>query len=309
MGGVAPCRHLHARKGRRSDLRCWCTVWSRPTSNPRRARARAIRAELGIAPDETVLTTVANLRDQKDYPTLRRAARIVLDRTSDVTFLAVGQGPLQDAIAQLHQELGLGKGFRLLGYRADVPEILAGSDAFVLASKYEGYPIAVMEALTIGLPVVSTDVGGVPETVAEGVEGFLVPSGDPEALAAALLRMVSDPATRARMGAAAAAAGSVSTSSPRSRSRSACTWSSAHTDGPGPRNSVIVASLCARHRAPVEHLTQCPREDPQIECERRMVHVPDVQPEPLVPVDGVPPVHLGPARDAGWHLQPASLLG
>ena len=170
------------------------------------SRAR-IRAELGLAPDVTVLTTVANLRDQKDYPTLLRAARIVLDQADGVTFLAVGQGPLQDEVAQLHTDLGLGDRFRLLGYRADVPELLVGSDAFVLASKYEGYPIAVMEALSVGLPVVSTDVGGVPETVTEGVEGYLVPPGDPGALAAALLRLVRDPAARARMGRAAVAAG------------------------------------------------------------------------------------------------------
>ena len=78
---------------------------------------------------------------------------------------------------------------------------------FVLASKYEGYPIAVMEALSAGLPVVSTDVGGVPETVAEGVEGYLVPPDDPESLAAALLRMARDPEARARMAKAAVEAG------------------------------------------------------------------------------------------------------
>ena len=170
------------------------------------ARSR-IRAELGLSADSTVVTTVANLREQKDYPTLLRAARIVLDQDEGVTFLAVGQGALHDEIAQMHAELGLGVHFRLLGYRSDVPEILIGSDVFVLASKYEGYPIAVMEALSVGLPVVSTDVGGVPETVTEGVEGFLVPPGDPEALAAALLRLVGDPAARAVMGAAAVAAG------------------------------------------------------------------------------------------------------
>ena len=170
------------------------------------ARER-VRAELGIPESATVVVTVANLREQKDYPNLMTAARAALDADDDVVFLAVGQGPDEAEIRSLHASLRLGERFRLLGYRSDVPDLLAAADLFVLASKYEGYPIAVMEALSMGLPVVSTDVGGVPDTVEEDVQGLLVPPHDPERLAAALLELIRDPARRERMSKEALTAG------------------------------------------------------------------------------------------------------
>lgn len=171
------------------------------------ARQR-VRHQLSIPDDAAVVITVANLREQKDYPNLMAAARRVLDAAPNAVFVSVGQGPDEAAVAALHAQLGLGEGFRLLGYRPDVPDLLSAADIFVLASKYEGYPIAVMEALSMGLPVASTDVGGVPDTVREGVEGLLVPPGDSDALATALLKLVRDPQLRARMREAALAAGS-----------------------------------------------------------------------------------------------------
>jgi glycosyltransferase involved in cell wall biosynthesis len=162
-----------------------------------------VRAQLGLAADAIVVITVANLREQKDYPNLMAAARIVLDELDDVVFVAVGQGPDEDKVRALHDDLDLGDRFRILGYRSDVPSLLTAADLFVLASKYEGYPIAVMEALSMGLPVVSTDVGGVPDTVEEGEQGLLVPPGDPVGLAAAIVRLVGDPALRSRMSEAA----------------------------------------------------------------------------------------------------------
>ena len=166
-----------------------------------------VRADLGLAEGTTVVLTVANLREQKDYPNLMAAARIALDALDDVVFLAVGQGPDEEKVHTLHADLGLGDGFRLLGYREDVPDLLSAADIFVLASKYEGYPIAVMEALSMGLPVVSTDVGGVPDTLEEGVQGLLVPPGDPGQLAAAIQRLIGDPALRTRMSEAARVTG------------------------------------------------------------------------------------------------------
>jgi len=166
-----------------------------------------VRADLGLAEGTTVVLTVANLREQKDYPNLMAAARVVLDAVDDVVFLAVGQGPDEEKVHALHADLGLGDGFQLLGYREDVPDLLSAADIFVLASKYEGYPIAVMEALSMGLPVVSTDVGGVPDTLEEGVQGLLVPPGDPERLAAAIQRLIGDPALRTRMSEAARVTG------------------------------------------------------------------------------------------------------
>ena len=187
-------RVLESTKGRASDVTTVLVhgVVQADLRTAPGARQR-VRAELGIDNDAPVVTTVANLRDQKDYPTLLEAARQVLELDDTLTFLAVGQGPMADEINSLHATLALGTRFRLLGYRADVPAVLAASDIFVLASKFEGYPIAVMEALSVGLPVVSTNVGGVPDTIVDGVEGLLVAPGDPDALAAALAATAAQP--------------------------------------------------------------------------------------------------------------------
>ncbi|MFM8305451.1 MAG: glycosyltransferase, partial [Actinomycetota bacterium] len=148
----------------------------------------AVRSELGVGPDEVLAVTVANLRANKRYPDLLAAARRVLDAGAPVRFVAAGQGPLEDEIRREHTRLDLGDRFRLLGYRDDAPRVIAAADLFVLASSHEGLPVAVMEALALGVPVVATAVGGLFEAITDGVDGLLVPPEDPEALAAAILR-------------------------------------------------------------------------------------------------------------------------
>jgi glycosyltransferase involved in cell wall biosynthesis len=165
-----------------------------------------LRAELGIDPAETVVVTVANLRVQKNYPNLLAAAARTVRDDPSVRFLAVGQGPEAAAVAARHEELGLGQRFVLLGYRPDAVAVMAAADVFVLASDYEGLPVALMEALALGLPVVATAVGGVAETVTAEA-GLLVPPGDSEALAAALQVVTRDPERRAELGRGAAQVG------------------------------------------------------------------------------------------------------
>jgi glycosyltransferase involved in cell wall biosynthesis len=169
------------------------------------ARA-AMRAELGAGDDEILAVTVANLRAGKNYPGLLEAARRVLDRDVPVRFAAAGQGPLHDEIDALHARLELGDRFRLLGYRDDAVRVIAAADVFVLASHHEGLPVTVMEALTLGVPVVAPAVGGLPEIVTSGVDGLLVTPGSPDALADALAS-VADPGTRGRLARGAAATG------------------------------------------------------------------------------------------------------
>jgi glycosyltransferase involved in cell wall biosynthesis len=165
------------------------------------------RAELGAASGDVVIGTVANLRAQKGYPDLLDAARLVLDRAPQARFFAVGQGPLEEQVRARHAELGLGERFRLLGFRPDATRLLAGADVFVLASLYEGYPVALMEAMALGLPVVATAVGGVGQAVHHGVEGLLVPPRHPDLLAEALAGVVGDPTSRAGLAAASRARG------------------------------------------------------------------------------------------------------
>jgi glycosyltransferase involved in cell wall biosynthesis len=172
-----------------------------------RAERGAVRAELRLDPDALVVGTVANLRAQKAYPDLLKAALEVVERLPEVRFVAVGQGPLEGEIHALHTRLGLGDRLLLLGHRPDAVRVMAACDVFVLASLYEGLGVAVMEALALGLPVVATAVGGVPEVVEHGREGLLVPPGRPRELAAALVTLLTDAGRRQRMADAAARRG------------------------------------------------------------------------------------------------------
>lgn len=167
----------------------------------------AARAELGADDETVVIGTVANFRSQKGYPDLLAAAAQVLAQAPHALFVAVGQGPLENEVRRRRDELGLGERFRLLGYRDDVPRVLAACDVFVLASLHEGFPVAVMEALAAGVPLVATAVGGVPDAVTDGQEGFTVPPARPDLLAKRLLQLVTDADLRGQCAANARSAG------------------------------------------------------------------------------------------------------
>jgi glycosyltransferase involved in cell wall biosynthesis len=151
--------------------------------------------------------TIANYVAKKDYPNLLHAARLVADRDASVRFCAVGQGPLEDEIHELRRRLHLEQLVALPGYRKDAVRVLAGCDVFVLASRFEGLPVALMEALALGLPVVMTAVGGIPEAVTDRVEGLLVPPGRPDLLAHAVTELAADAPRRKEMAEAARARG------------------------------------------------------------------------------------------------------
>ena len=155
----------------------------------------AVRRALGVK-QLPVIVSVARLAFQKDPMTLLDAAR----RLAAGTVVLVGDGPLRPAVEQYVRAHGLQERVIVAGMRRDVASILAVSDVFVLASRYEGLPLAVIEAMMAGLPVVATRVGGVPELVEDGVTGVLVPSRDGEALSQALTRLMADAELRSRMG-------------------------------------------------------------------------------------------------------------
>jgi glycosyltransferase involved in cell wall biosynthesis len=155
-----------------------------------------------------LIATVANMRKEKGYEVLLEAARRLVDDGLPVRFVAVGHGPLENEVRRARDELGLGDRFLLTGFRSDAQHVVAGSDLFVLASHHEGFPVAVMEALAAGVPVVSTAVGDVPSAVGEGGGGLVVPPGDSAALAEALRSIVLDPSRRQQMAKAALATGS-----------------------------------------------------------------------------------------------------
>ncbi|MGH8984142.1 MAG: glycosyltransferase [Acidimicrobiia bacterium] len=171
----------------------------------RGARRAQAREELGVGTDEVLVATVANYVPKKDYPNLLEAARLLAERDPSVRFCAVGQGPREQEIHELRHRLGLDELVTLTGYREDAVGVLAGADIFVLSSRFEGLPVALMEALALGLPVVATAVGGVPEAVDHGVEGLLVPPGRPDRLADAIAELAGDPVRRKEMSDAARA--------------------------------------------------------------------------------------------------------
>jgi L-malate glycosyltransferase len=162
-------------------------------------RART-RSELGVADGELLFITVANLRPEKGYDVLLEAARSISDSGLPIRIAAVGRGPLSSVLQARHVDLALGDRFQFLGQRDDVLELLAGSDAFVLASLQEGLPVALMEATSVGLPIVASSIGGVPQVLEDEVDALLVPPGDAHLLAEAMKRMASDPGLRERLG-------------------------------------------------------------------------------------------------------------
>jgi glycosyltransferase involved in cell wall biosynthesis len=169
-----------------------------------RAERASVRAELGVADGTVLVGTVANYHPKKDWPNLLRAARLLADRALPLHVCAVGQGPLEADVQALHRELGLAETVTLTGFRADAVRLMAGCDVFVLGSRWEGLPVALMEASALGLPIVATRVGGIPDVFHDGFDSLLVPPGSPEALAGAVETLARDPARRAALGAAAA---------------------------------------------------------------------------------------------------------
>jgi len=149
----------------------------------------AMRRQSSIAAEDFLWLSIGRLGEQKAYPTLLRAFVQVVEAHPRSKLLIAGRGPMHDELQSLIQRLGLQDSVSLLGYRDDVPELLSTADAFVMASRYEGMPNAMMQAMAAGLPVVGTNVGGMPELVRDGVDGYIVPAGDPNTLAKEMVRL------------------------------------------------------------------------------------------------------------------------
>lgn len=146
---------------------------------------------------------VASLRDQKGLPTLLDALELLTARGAAPRFAIVGNGPMRQEVEHRVRSGALADTTLLVPFAGKVEPYLAALDVFVLPSYWEGLPIAVLEAMAMGLPVVATAVNGTPEAVIDGETGWLVPSHDAAALADRLTAMSADPAARARMGARA----------------------------------------------------------------------------------------------------------
>jgi glycosyltransferase involved in cell wall biosynthesis len=161
----------------------------------------AVRSELEIDDSDIVVMCVANLRREKALDILVEAAREALAVEPRLRYFLVGQGPLEADVDGWIDQAGVRTRFTPLGYRDDAPRLLSGADIFTLSSAHEGLPVAIMEALTLGLPIVATSVGGVAD--AAGAAGLISPIGDAAALAANHVRVATDPELHARLAGAA----------------------------------------------------------------------------------------------------------
>lgn len=158
------------------------------------------RSALGLRLDDRVATIVARLYPEKNHCLLVKAFAQVLAKLPDAKLMIVGEGTEEGSIRQAIQELGIGRQVMMLGVRRDIPVILAATDVSVLCSDREGLPISVLEAMAAANPVVATRVGDLPCVVQDEQTGMLVEPGSPEALAAALVRLLGDPALARRLG-------------------------------------------------------------------------------------------------------------
>jgi glycosyltransferase involved in cell wall biosynthesis len=146
---------------------------------------------------------VANLRTEKGHDVLMDAATIVLRRVPDARFLVIGDGAERDRLEQRARALDLGPALQFLGHQEDIPALLHALDIFVLPSRSEAFPNALLEAMATGMPVVASAVGGIPELVSDGANGLLVRPERPSELAASIERLMDDGDLANRLGAAA----------------------------------------------------------------------------------------------------------
>lgn len=163
------------------------------------SRPRA-RAALGIAPDEHVVTTVGRLTAIKQHRLFLEAARHIAAADARARFLIAGDGELRRELETAARGLGVADRTRFLGWRRDLETIYGASDVFLLTSRNEGTPVALIESLAAGVPGVSTDVGGVRDVIARDEVGLLAPFGDARALADRVLALLGDSDRRRAMG-------------------------------------------------------------------------------------------------------------
>ena len=158
------------------------------------------RASFQVPPEAIMVTTVGRLTGIKQHTLFLEMADRLAKRSPRFMFLVVGDGELRTSLESRVKELGLGSRVRFLGWRGDLENIYGATDIFVLTSRNEGTPVALIEAMAAGVASVSTDVGGVRDVVAGPHLGSLVPFGDAAALADAVAALADAPARRAEVG-------------------------------------------------------------------------------------------------------------
>ncbi|MFS0576759.1 N-acetyl-alpha-D-glucosaminyl L-malate synthase BshA [Sporosarcina sp. 179-K 3D1 HS] len=153
-----------------------------------------LKEELGIRQEERVMIHISNFRKVKRIPDIIMSFQKVVEKMPDVKLLLVGEGPEKPDMEQLVLDLHLESHVIFTGKRNDLPELLAISDVMFQMSEKEAFGLVLLEALACGVPSIATDIGGIPEVIEDGVNGFLVPLGDCEEAAAKAVTLLQDDA-------------------------------------------------------------------------------------------------------------------
>lgn len=167
---------------------------------PNSEKKEEMRNALGLKKSSLCIGTIGSLRPVKNQSLLIKACQSILPQFEEVEVLIVGEGPLALQLKQEVQALGLTEKIHFSGAQPNIPEILNAVDLFVLPSRSEGMPNAVLEAMSCGVPVIATAVGGVPEVIEHGENGILIASEDEPQLVAALTNLIQNPETRRMLG-------------------------------------------------------------------------------------------------------------
>jgi len=163
--------------------------------------ACVVRRELGISADAPVVGILAALRPEKNHELFLNGAQRIRGKFPGAQFLIVGDGPRRLELEAVARNLGLGAAAHFLGSRSDVPRLLAACDVVALTSHNEAAPVSILEALSVGVPVVAANVGSVKETVVNDETGWLFPAGDVEAFSERAVHLLAEERDRRRMGA------------------------------------------------------------------------------------------------------------
>ena len=197
---VINARQMPAERVRTVYLGVPLDEFSRERTPDEIARARQ---ELGIAPGEAAIGTVTRLHDSKGNSYLVDAAALVVKERPNAKFFLVGEGPLLGDLEAQARALGLGDRFVFHGFARDVAAVVSAFDVSVFPSLWEGTPLTVFEALAMGKPILATDADGLLDVLTDDRDAVIVPKRDAPALARGIVRLIDDPALRARLGAEA----------------------------------------------------------------------------------------------------------
>lgn len=167
------------------------------------AQASELRRQCGFQPEDVVIGSVGRLVEQKDYPTQLQAFAFAAARVPRLRMAIAGDGPLRSKLEQMARAFAIADRVRFLGHVEDVPALLRSVDLFALASKFEPFGVALLEAKAAGLPIVATAVNEIPEMVTQGESGLLASPADASSMAALFVRLAQDRDLRVRFGARA----------------------------------------------------------------------------------------------------------